>query len=431
MKKNISLVFISIVISLNEAFSQFLTHTGSEEFIFKESFENNNNNWDLYSSDLSSAELINGELVLQSFQNRGTSRFLFMEQSFDDFSVEVKLTPQRNSIKKSRDNTSGLIFGFKDWDNYWYFNIYKSNFEIGQVIEGIVNRKTQLENSPHIALKTENLIKVLVVEGKMTFSINGEIVFKFKRPLIHGNGIGIAIEGNGAKCIFDDLIFKGFNEKTYDSDLNPNIKSSGSGFVVSEQGIIATNYHVIEGAKEIVISAQMGDLTKDFHAKVLMSDQENDLALIAIDDTSFVSFPNLPYSLHTSGGFDLGSSVFTIGFPLALSGMGTDPKFSDGKVSSKKGYGGSVNGFQTTIPVQPGSSGGPVFNSKGELIGIINSKIFDADNVSYGIKAIFLAALSESVTPSIVLPNTNTISDLPLEEQIKILTDFVVLIKMY
>ncbi len=430
MKKIIYLLFLGIVLSKNIAFSQYLGHFSSKDFLFKETFENNSNNWDLYSSELSSAELINESMVLQSFQDRGTSRFVFLQQNFHEFSIEVKLNPQKNTIKKNRINSSGLIFGFKDWDNYWYFNIFDSNFEIGQVLEGIISRKVDLEYSAHIALNTENLLKVIVADNKMVFSINGEIHSRLKRPVIDGNGIGVAIGGNGSKCIFDDLILKGFGEKNYRNDVNPSVKSSGSGLVISEGGIIATNYHVIDGAQKIVVSTQMGDFKKDFLAKVLMSDKENDLALIQIDDTSFVNFPNIPYSFRTTGGFDLGSSIFTIGFPLALSGMGTDPKFSDGKISSKSGYEGSSNGFQTSIPVQPGNSGGPVFNSQGELIGIINSKIFDADNVSYGIKALFLVALIESVTPALVLPSNNTIADLRLEEQIKILTDFVVLIKI-
>lgn len=409
---------------------QIIDHSSSEEIIFNESFDNNENNWDLYTSDLSSAAIEDNALVLQSFQESGTSRYVFIENNFDEFSAEVKITQQQNTIRKNKKNSAGLLFGFKDWDNYWYFSIFNSYFEIGQVIEGIKNRKANLEFSPHINLKGENLIKVIVTDEKMLFSINGEIVYRFRRQVVNGNGIGVAISEKGSRCIFDDIIVKDFGGSFGRSNPYSTIKATGSGLVISEKGIIATNYHVVDGAKKISISTQIGESTKEYEGTILLSDKENDLALIQITDSSFVSFPALPYSVRTTGGYDLGSSIFTIGFPLALSGMGTDPKFSDGKVSAKSGYEGSINGFQTTIPVQPGNSGGPVFNYKGELLGIINSKIFEADNVSYGIKALYLHALCDSATPSIALPAQTMLQNLSLEEQVKILTEFVVLIKI-
>ena len=66
--------------------------------------------------------------------------------------------------------------------------------------------------------------------------------------------------------------------------------------------------------------------------------------------------------------------------------MGKEAKFTDGKISAKTGYEGAVNSFQSTIPVQPGNSGGPVFNDLGQLVGVINARINNADNVSYAIK---------------------------------------------
>lgn len=431
MKKIIVTFVMAMFLAPIAALSQYSKRTQDDEKVFKESFDNNDNNWDLYTSDLSSAEIVDGALVLQSFQERGTSRYKILDQSFDEFSAEVKILQQQNTIKKNKVSSAGLMFGFKDWDNYWYFNIVDSYFEIGQVIEGIINRKANMEYTSYINQKSENLIKVIGTEQKMIFSINGEVVFQFRRQFVNGTGVGMAIAGMGSKCIFDDLIVKDFtNGFGNGGGSNANVKSSGSGLILSEKGIIVTNYHVVEGAKKITISTTVNGIAKDYIGSVLVTDKENDLALVQITDTTFSKFPTIPYGFRTTGGYDLGSSIYTIGFPLALSGMGTDPKFSDGKISAKSGYEGSANGFQTTIPVQPGNSGGPVFNSKAELIGIINSKIFEADNVSYGIKSLYLTALGESASPSIEMPMANMLSDLSLEEQLKILTEFVVLIKI-
>ncbi len=126
---------------------------------------------------------------------------------------------------------------------------------------------------------------------------------------------------------------------------------------------------------------------------------------------------------------NVGASVFTIGYPFALGGMGKDAKFTDGKVSAKTGYEGAINSFQTSIPVQPGNSGGPVFNEKGQLIGLINAKFSGGDNVSYAIKLNYIKNIIELLPESIVLPATS-IENLGLEEKIKAISSHVVLIKI-
>jgi len=89
-----------------------------------------------------------------------------------------------------------------------------------------------------------------------------------------------------------------------------------------------------------------------------------------------------------------------------------------------------LNSFQTTIAVQPGNSGGPIFNSSGELIGIINSKVAKADNVSYGIKNNFLINLIQSLPDNVELSKTNLISAYSLEDKIKKMKKYIVLIKV-
>jgi S1-C subfamily serine protease len=110
--------------------------------------------------------------------------------------------------------------------------------------------------------------------------------------------------------------------------------------------------------------------------------------------------------------------------------MGKDSKFTDGKVSAKTGYDGAVNSFQSTIPVQPGNSGGPVFNEAGQLVGVINASIQNADNVSYAIKLNYIKNLIELLQDKVELPSDNSLIASPLEEKIKVLNNYVVLIKV-
>jgi S1-C subfamily serine protease len=154
------------------------------------------------------------------------------------------------------------------------------------------------------------------------------------------------------------------------------------------------------------------------------------LAILKISDETFTSLNSINYSFKENGSVDVGSSVFTIGFPFALNGMGKEAKFTDGKVSAKTGYNGALNTFQTSIPVQPGNSGGGVFNDKGELVGVINAKIADADNVSYAVKLNYIKNLIEVLPETIELPSKNEIQALTLEEKIKQLLNYVVLIKI-
>jgi S1-C subfamily serine protease len=79
--------------------------------------------------------------------------------------------------------------------------------------------------------------------------------------------------------------------------------------------------------------------------------------------------------------------------------------------------------------VQPGNSGGPLFDSEGKLVGIINAKIMEADNVSYAIKSSSLKNLFELLPEPIEMQNKNEISELALEQKIKLLSNFTVLIK--
>jgi S1-C subfamily serine protease len=163
-----------------------------------------------------------------------------------------------------------------------------------------------------------------------------------------------------------------------------------------------------------------------------MKDEDNDLAVIKISDEQFKPmFGGIDYAFSSSHSFELGGNAFTLGFPLALAGMGSgEVKFSDGKISARTGYNGALNSFQTSIPVQPGNSGGPVFNQNGELIGIINSKIAKADNVSYAIKYNFLINLLQSLPENVNLPSNNKLATYSLEEKIKNVKKYIVLIKI-
>lgn len=206
---------------------------------------------------------------------------------------------------------------------------------------------------------------------------------------------------------------------------------NGTGFFISKDGYLATNYHVVAESSEIEIEFVRDGQNQIYKVKVIQSDKQNDLAILKIDDNTFSPFSSIPYNFQTSLT-DVGSNVFALGYPMALSVMGTEIKFTDGKISSKTGFQGDISTYQMTTPIQPGNSGGPLFDFDGNLIGINSAKIRAdvADNVSYAIKSTYLKNLIEVLPTTLSLPHDKTIMNKTLTEKIKIISDYVVLIRV-
>lgn len=202
-----------------------------------------------------------------------------------------------------------------------------------------------------------------------------------------------------------------------------DVKASGSGIMISENGVIATNYHVIEGAKEIYASISDGKKVKNYKVNVLASDKNNDLALLQVLDDSFIPLAPIPYSISYQV-LDVGTSIFTMGYPMAQF-LGQEVKVTDGIINSKTGYQGDIVTYQISAPIQPGNSGGALFDKKGHLIGITNAGVMDANNVGYAIKSVYLCNLIDSAPIKINIPTNNELSDKELPEQIKILQKYV------
>ncbi len=199
-------------------------------------------------------------------------------------------------------------------------------------------------------------------------------------------------------------------------------KWSGTGFALNK-GYIVTNYHVVEDAKSIVVKGVKGNFTNAFNAEVVATDKYNDLALLKIKDNRFTGFGTIPYKVKTTTS-EVGEDVFVLGYPLTGT-MGDEIKLTTGVISSKTGFQGDISLYQISAPVQPGNSGGPLFDGKGNLIGIVNSKHTGAENAVYAVKTSYLKTLVESVSSSSVIPANSTISGQPLTGKVKAVKNFV------
>lgn len=148
---------------------------------------------------------------------------------------------------------------------------------------------------------------------------------------------------------------------------------AGTGFIITSDGYIMTNYHVIESAQKSEHKIQV--LFKDkssFEAKIVGFDEDNDVAVLKIDASDLS-----PVSIGNSDDIAVGDSVFAIGNPLGE----LDFSMTSGRVSALdrsitiERNGTAINMFQFDAAINSGNSGGPVYNESGEVIGIATAKV--------------------------------------------------------
>ena len=178
---------------------------------------------------------------------------------------------------------------------------------------------------------------------------------------------------------------------------------SGTGFIATKSGLIATNWHVVQDAHSIDVT--FPGSKQPIPVEVVIRDPINDLAILrpmGQPSRGEGSCSAIPFQLIATSAVTLGTKVSTIGYPLQ-SILGTSPKFSEGVVSSRSGLQDDPRTFQISAAVQPGSSGGPLFDDHGNVIGVIVATLDAArlyadagalpQNVNWAIKADYLLNL--------------------------------------
>lgn len=199
---------------------------------------------------------------------------------------------------------------------------------------------------------------------------------------------------------------------------------SGSGIALNSK-VFATNNHVVDGATHLYV--YFSETKEKYAAQTIKTDPTNDLALVRIIDPNFKGFPTIQYGFKKAVE-DVGTDVFVLGYPR-VDTMGEEVKLTTGVVSSRSGFQGNPSQYQVSAPVQPGNSGGPLFNDRGELIGIVSAKHIDgAENVGYAIKMSYLNDLIASSGESINLTKSSQIASQKLSEQCKAIVPCTVMV---
>jgi len=203
---------------------------------------------------------------------------------------------------------------------------------------------------------------------------------------------------------------------------------TGTGFAISSDGYIVTNYHVVENATKVKIKGIEGDFSKSYSAKVMVSDKNNDLAILKIDNYSFTTLGIIPYTIKNSSA-NVGENIFVLGYPLTAT-MGEEIKLTNGIISSKSGFQGDITSYQMTAPIQPGNSGAPMFDKDGNIVGIVNAKHVGAENAGYAVKTSYLFNLIDALPTTLKLPTVNTLKGKTLSNQVELANKFVYIIEV-
>jgi S1-C subfamily serine protease len=220
----------------------------------------------------------------------------------------------------------------------------------------------------------------------------------------------------------DDIEDK-LDSATAATHVRPKIEASfrATGFLIDGSGYLATNAHVINNAKNLVVENNKGD---QFTAIPVYVNKVTDLAILKVTDTSFKKIHTLPYSIRKTSA-QLGTQIFTLGYPRE------EIVYGEGYLSAKSGFSRDTTSYQISISVNPGNSGGPVINKYGEVIAIITSKEKNADGVVFAIRSknIYKALEEIKASETIKLPSVATIKGLDRESQIQKIEDCVFMVK--
>ncbi len=194
--------------------------------------------------------------------------------------------------------------------------------------------------------------------------------------------------------------------------------SSGTAFFVTGDGKLVTNHHVVSGAQTIEVALNEEEVVE---ARLLHDDPINDLAILEVDAV------RAPLRLRSGNGLDKGDEVFTLGFPVP-SLQGLEIKATFGHVNALSGISGDERYVQIDVPIQPGNSGGPLFNQRGEVVGVVTATLdprqtmttagYLPQNVNYALKAEVVYAMLRENLPSVPAPTRARRGTTPLIQEL-------------
>jgi len=290
----------------------------------------------------------------------------------------------------------------------------------------------------------ENLQCKIYSEGRITVTVSYPSAYIRRTSIIDvkkGGTYYMAMKNNYTYFVVTEEAWKIYEPsiinvvKFEENRRNPIVPGSidkddgpkqGTGFLISKKGYVITNYHVISNAKTIQLKGVGGDFSTLYGMEVVAVDVDNDLALLRFKNQALV-LEEPPYTISKASSTQ-GAKAFVLGYPMAKA-MGEEIKLTDGLVSARSGYKGSLSQYQFSAPIQPGNSGSPLFNESGDVIGVANAKLEEAESAGYAIKSQYLLTFL-SLVDNFTLPATvNQVKALSLNDKVNKLKNFIYIIK--
>lgn len=363
--------------------------------------------------------------------------YLFDFDYPDNLDWNVKI----NFKMDSRIDGLFLVYNWEDWDNHNIIAIF--NNDGGYLFKSQLFEGKNYDTKPYDSYRRSTdwqHVDFTKKDDKITVNGLTRNEIPIDEDILESMGLVFLSKtkyniGHIIQSIYSDTTIS--NVETIDIAPNENVPSKvlpwqsyGSGVVLSSDGYVITNYHVIEEATDVEIGLVKDNKIRYYTGEIISKDQNNDLALLRINDEEFKRFKDIPFNLNTEQ-VSVGKEVFALGYPLKAL-LGEELKFTNGRISARSGVQGDISKYQMTVPLQPGNSGGPVFDFNGNLIGIAQGGIkYDvAENVAYCVKSTYVNSLIESLPQKFDLPDDTSNKGDDLEDIIKTVSPYVTLVRV-
>lgn len=206
------------------------------------------------------------------------------------------------------------------------------------------------------------------------------------RSLCEGSAYGLAAFGRRIGLTINEKHPSRADSDTPGGDSGHCTEASGTGFAVSPNHIL-TCAHVIKGMRQYRIRSLSGA----YDLELVMADETNDLALLRVKGNPDLS----PITFKEGPSISLGESVITLGYPLSSITGGTFA-VTQGGISALTGMRHDSSLLQFTAPIQPGSSGSPLFDMSGQVVGMVTSAVTNAQNMNFAVKSCLALSFLEA-----------------------------------
>lgn len=333
------------------------------------------------------------------------------------FNCRVEIPVSGNSAKQ------GIALGWADKDNYLLFEIsFGTYFNVYEFVNGELNDLSQGRKEIENPSTSVNALVIRNTGENILFEINNKLEMVIPLPKFKGDRIALLTRAKG------DAKFASF---IFASDVSENDHfyqevwiGKGSGFFISPNRILTT-FDVISDARKLRVKARVGGRNYILPVKILRLEEENNLAILMVEDKRFKAFDQIPYGYSSTGPVSE-SSVWALGYPNAVSAIYMPPEVYEGKVLPTSSM---TAGYRLLeMPFRFGLMGAPVFDNNANLIGITAYKGLDLRYTEivdfYENSRLFKATLGKFENSL-----NAEIKSLSLQEKIKRLSETVVIVE--